>query len=242
MVYEKKSYAAGSMCDTEVKLSPIAADHLIEDSVTELMGSLHIDGVTAMKKYGAMWVFSKNLIRIRRRPDWLEGFTVRSYISGHSALRLFVDTEVCSENGEQLIASRIELCALDLETGKIRKPSTLGFTEDMEHAEPLESLAFSRFGKGGGEVIERVEVRSTNLDYCSHTNNVEYLRFILNTYTAEELTRFKEMEIELHYQGQSFEGDELSIEKLTAEDSELFFIRRQDSSAAVTCAVRGRRE
>ena len=64
MLYTKQSYVPASMCDAETKLSTIAVFQVVEDAVTELMGNLHIDGITAMREYDAMWVFVKNCIRI----------------------------------------------------------------------------------------------------------------------------------------------------------------------------------
>ena len=145
MIYEKQGYVTGSMCDASVRLSVIAAFNLIEDSVTELMGSMNIDGVTAMKKYGAMWVFSKNLMKFYRKPEWLDKFNIRCFISAHSALRLFVDTEITSETGEMLVGSRVEICAIDLEAAKLRKPQTVGFTEDMEHADQAGDYTFNEY-------------------------------------------------------------------------------------------------
>lgn len=236
MIYEKTGYVAGSMCDAAVKLSPIAVCGLIEDCVTELLGSLGIDGVTAMKKYGAMWVFSKNSIKMHRRPDWLEKFRVRCFISGHSPLRLFIDTRVESEQGEPLVSSRVEVAGIDLESGRIRKPRTVGFEESMEHPEPLDDVAITRFPKQAGELIETVRVRSTSIDYCFHTNNIEYVRFILNTIPEKELTSRGISELELHYRSQSHEGDELTIERLDAEGGR-FYIVRCAGSEAVSCRL-----
>lgn len=220
------------MCDTKLRLSPIAIFELIEDAASELMGELHIDGATAMREYNAMWVFSKNYIRIFRRPEWREHFEISSYISKHSPLRLFIDTELTSPGGEPLMRSRLEICALDLTTGGLRKPPTLGFREEMEHPFPLPELDFMRFPKSAAQHIGTEKVRSMNLDYCGHTNNVEYVRFILNTFTSEEL-RAKEIScIEMNYRGQSYEGDTLGIERTAEPGTDTFFITRGDKTAA----------
>ncbi len=236
MIYTKSCTVTGSRCDPEVKLSVISAFETVEDCITELLGSMHIDGVTAMREYNAMWVFSKNNFRIFRRPDWLEEFQVRCFISKHSALRIFVDTEALDKNGKPLFSSRVEICALDLDTGKPRRPETLGFNPEMENPKPLDNMDFIRFSKEPAEKIESVTVRTMNLDYCSHTNNVEYVRFILNTYP---LSAFKERaltHIEVHYNSQSFEGETLDIEKLTAGGQEQFFITRSGKSI-VSCSL-----
>ena len=54
MIYKKQGYVPASMCDSGAKLSLLALLQLEEDAVTELMGDLHIDGLTAMREYSAM--------------------------------------------------------------------------------------------------------------------------------------------------------------------------------------------
>ncbi|MBR6103185.1 MAG: acyl-ACP thioesterase [Ruminococcus sp.] len=241
MIYEKEKYVAGSMCDASVKMSVIAAFEIVEDSVTELLGSMHIDGVTAMKKYGAMWVFSKNVMRFYRKPEWLEKLRISCFISGHSKLRMFCDTVISSEAGEKLVSSRVEICGIDLKEGRIRPPETVGFTEDMEHPCPAEDLAFGRFGKEALPVSEEVRVRSTNIDYCSHTNNIEYVRFILNSYPSEKVCSDDIAGIELHYLGQTHEGDLLSIESELTGSLDRFNVR-SEGKAVIACRIEWRNE
>ena len=72
MIYERQSYVSGSMCDCKLRLSILAADGIVENAVTELMGDLGIDGIVAMEKYKAMWLIAKNNICFVRRPSWRE--------------------------------------------------------------------------------------------------------------------------------------------------------------------------
>ena len=236
MIYTKNEYVRGSQCDPEVKLSVISVLELIEDGLTELLGSMHIDGVTAMREYGAMWVISKNTIRIRRCPEWLEEFSFRCFISKHSQLRLFIDFEAIDKNGEPLFSARVEICALDLETGRIRRPDSLGFRIEMEHPQPLEGLDFFRFSKTAPQKQESVTVRTMNLDYCGHCNNVEYVKFILNRYSAKHFTEQRISRLEMHYLGQSYEGEVLDIEKLGGEGPGQFFITREGKNVA-SCSI-----
>lgn len=237
MIYSRTGAVSASMCDSAAKLSTLAILQLVEDAVTDLMGDLHIDGLTAMREYGAMWVFVKNVIRVYRRPDWREAYELRSFVSGHSAAKLMIDTEIRAGDGSTPIArSRLELCALDLKTGSIRKAATVGVAADAPCEPALPELQFSRFPKHAAEVLNTVRVQATNLDYCAHTNNVEYFRFILNTYDAKELMAREAEQIEVHYGQQTFEGDVLSVSK-HREDATDYFSVCSDRGAAVECAV-----
>ena len=94
------------MCDSKLKLSVLAADGIVENAITELMGDLGIDGIVAMEKYSAMWLMVKNHICFVRRPGWREEFTVRCFISGYTAVKLYVDTIIESKEGEILVKGR----------------------------------------------------------------------------------------------------------------------------------------
>lgn len=237
MIYKKQSYVSGSMCDGKLQLSILAADEIVENAVTELMGDLGIDGIVAMEKYKAMWLIVKNNICFIRRPVWREKFTVTCYISSHTTIKLNIDTLVKAENGEVLLKARTELAAVDLEGGKIRKAETVGFTEDMENPSETEGLEFARFPKNGGEPVESVVVRSTSLDYCYHTNNIEYVRFMLNTYGIEHFKQHEPKQIEIHYSNQSFEGDKLDISRQSSDDGDLFLVTR-DNGLITACRIR----
>ena len=225
------------MCDGKLQLSILAADEIVENAVTELMGDLGIDGIVAKEKYKAMWLIVKNNICFIRRPAWREKFTVYRYISKHSTVKLNIDTIVKDEKGEILVKARIELAAIDLETGKIRKAETVGFTEDMENPVETEGLEFARFSKDPGELAESVIVRSTSLDYCYHTNNIEYVRFVLNTYGIDQFKQHEPKQVEIHYGNQSFEGEKLDINKLSTEDGDLFNITR-DGNLITSCNIK----
>lgn len=241
MIYEKRSYVSGSMCDSKLKLSIIATDEIVENSVSELMGDLGIDGIVAMKKYKAMWVMTKNQIRFLRRPGWREGLVIKCFISSHSMITLDIDTVIESENQEVLAKARTELVAIDMETGRIRKAETVGFETDMMYPCPTNGLELSRFPKDVGELISEVIVKPTSIDYCNHTNNVEYLRFILNTYPMEYFKTHEPDVIEIHYVNQSFEGDKLDIYQMNTENGDLFNVLR-DGINIVSCKATWRTE
>jgi len=237
MIYRKNDRVAASMCDGATKLSVLALFQLEQDAVTELMGELRIDGITAMREYDAMWVFVKNTLRVFRRPDWREEYELRCFVTGHSSAKLLIDTELWSPTaGEPLAHARLELCALDLQSGRIRKAATVGVSDDIPCEEPLPELSFTRFSKGGPTLLETVKVRSTNLDYCSHTNNIEYLRFILNTYRAEQFMAHEIEQVEIHYGSQTFEDDEIEIAKHGDGQIDYFSLRARDASA-VDCMI-----
>ena len=225
-----------SCCGPDVKLSVEGAFRLVEDMVTELMGMQHIDGVTCMREYGGMWVFVRNRIELPDRPGWMDEYRITSYISSFSKIRLFIDTVMERPDGGVCLRSRLELCAVDLETGKIRKSETVGVGEKTPAEEPLFEMGFSRGRSPRGEKTGEAEVRSTDIDYCRHTNNIAYVRYIMDQYGTEELMRHPVSMIEMQYAAQTHEGDVLELYRSESDDTEMYEIEL-DGEKVVSCII-----
>ena len=224
-----------SYCGADVKLSVEGAFQIVEDMVTEIMGDQHIDGVTCMREYGGMWVFVRNRIEMPQRLDWMEKYTAASYISSFSKIRLYIDTVLRKEDGSIAVKSRLELCAVDLETGKIRRSESVGVGEKTPPEEPMFEISYSREKPVKGELIDEVTVRSSDIDYCRHTNNISYVRYFMNQFGVDDLTAHPVRDIEVRYAAQTHEGDRLSVFRCSSE-SEAYLIE-MDGAKVVSCLI-----
>ena len=229
----KTDRLAASSCGADVKLSVEGAFRIVEDMVTELMGDQHIDGVTCMREYGGMWVFVRNRIEMPQPLAWMDKYTATSYISSFSKIRLYIDTVLQKADGSIALKSRLELCAVDLETGKIRKSESVGVGEKTPAEEPMFEIAYTKEKPVRGDLIDEITVRSADIDYCHHTNNVAYVRYFVNQTGVDELIKHPVRTIEVQYAAQTYEGDKLSVYRCNSENEA--FVIEQDgakSSAA----------
>lgn len=231
----KKDRLAASSCGADVKLSVEGAFRIVEDMVTELMGDQHIDGVTCMREYGGMWVFVRNRIEMPQQLAWMDEYTATSYISSFSKIRLYIDTVLQKADGSIALKSRLELCAVDLETGKIRKSETVGVGEKTPAEEPFFEIAYSKAKPVRGELIDEITVRSADIDYCHHTNNVAYVRYFVNQIDADDLIERPVRAIEVQYAAQTYEGDKLSVYRCGSEDEA--YVIEKDGSKVVSCII-----
>ena len=231
----KKDRLAASSCGADVKLSVEGAFRIVEDMVTELMGDQHIDGLTCMREYGGMWVFVRNRIEMPQQLAWMDEYTATSYISSFSKIRLYIDTVLQKADGSIALKSRLELCAVDLETGKIRKSETVGVGEKTPAEEPFFEIAYSKAKPVRGELIDEITVRSSDIDYCHHTNNVAYVRYFVNQIDADDLIERPVRAIEVQYAAQTYEGDKLSVYRCGSEDEA--YVIEKDGSKVVSCII-----
>ena len=236
MVLEKEQHINSAITDSKGELSVIGSFQILQDTITELMGRLNVDGFTARDKYNAIWVYTKSRIKFFKKVSWGTKITVSSFISYISLVKMNVDVRVLDEAGELVFYSRTELCALDITTQRIRKVATVGIEADMVESLDQVEIAFARFDVLDLPLFERVRVRSTSVDMSHHTNNIEYLRFILNTYSVTKLEKRPIREIELIYSNQSFENDILEIKKGEFKDKDLITIEKEDKTI-IKCEI-----
>ena len=232
----KEVVIPASICDTNVKLSVKGAFDLVQDYLTEMMSELQIDGVSLRKKYGCVWIFTRNRIQIDRAPDWKEHCIVESYISSAKGAKMTVDTMLKNREGEICVYSRVEMCAIDLQTQRIKRVRDVGVTSEAYVEASERDIEFSRLKHEGLRDIATLTVQSGDIDFIQHTNNVSYVRFVMNTYTVQQINERPVREIEVRYASQTHEGDTLTIRKAVVGEKEFFDIVHEET-VAVDCEI-----
>lgn len=233
----KHGRVSASISDAQSNLSVLGVFQIVQDAVTEMMGRLEIDGITAREKYNAVWVFTRNRTRLFKTLPWSDDeFTVTAFVSIITRATISVDTSIRDCNGDMVAYSRIEMCPLDLSTMRIRRVETVGVTGQAITEQPETDITFTKFDCIPTNMVDEVRVGSTNIDMSQHTNNVEYLRFILNTYTVKQLKENKIREIEIRYVNQSYENDRLCVYMQSEQNKDLFLLTNGDKDI-VKCEV-----
>lgn len=97
--------------------------------VTELLGRLKADNITMKNMDNAIWVFVKNRIRILKNIAWNEDFHAVCFI--FSITRATVDIDIAIKNRLEVLCvySRVELCALDLQSGRMKRITEIGIAD-----------------------------------------------------------------------------------------------------------------
>ena len=112
----------------------------------------------------------------------------------------------------------------------------MGIDGSFEKHAPLMDTEFGKFCEDGLKLIDEVRVRSCDIDFSRHTNNVEYVKFILNTYSVNELLCRPVKQMEIFYINQSFENDKLQVYKFADGIKDFVEIKKGDT-AIVRCCI-----
>lgn len=214
------------MTDPLANLSVIGCFQIAEETVTELMGKLKIDGITVKKAYHAVWVFAKSKLKVLSNIAWNEQYTVVGFLSKVTRVSIDIDVEIKNKSDEPCAYLRVELCALDLQSGKIRRVSTVGVDDSIPVETPETDLSFSKFDAENLTEKEQVKIKYTNIDFAGHTNNKEYIRFLLNTYSVRELAERPIKEMDMVYINQTYENDILTVQKGSDKDRDIMAIQK----------------
>lgn len=224
-----------SMMGTDAHLSMPGIFRVIQDAITDLMGMHKIDGNTVKREYNALWVFVKTRAKFMKNLVWGTEFTVNAFFSYVSLAKINVDVHITS-NGEPVMFSRTEICALDITTQKIRRTNTVGVDPGMLSSRPIEELPFTKFENIEPPIVDSVKIKSTNIDFSHHTNNSEYVRLIMDSYSVAEIEAMDIKEMELVYAGQSYENDVLDIRKAKFDDKHLIVLEK-NGAPIIKCEI-----
>lgn len=226
----KNQNISASLTDFSGELSIFGALRIMEDAITEFMGDLKIDGLTSKRLYNAVWVFTKTKMKFLKSITWDKDYTVSCFFSKIANATMNIDVAIKNAEGNLCVYSRTEICALDATTGRIRKVSTVGVDESITTEPSLCEILFTKIDAEDPPVKEQVKIGYTNIDFVGHTNNLEYVRFMLNTYSVKEIAERPIREMQIVYMNQSFEGDTLTLHKGNFDGKDIFVIKKDDKN------------
>lgn len=228
----KNQKVGASMTDPQANLSVIGSFQIVEDAVTGLLGEHGLDNITLKGKYNAAWVFAKNKVKVLEKIGWNEEFHVECFISSITRAAVNMDTAIRNKAGKLCVYSRAQLCMLDLAAGRIRKVPEFDMGDGLITQQPEKDIVFAGFQNRELFPVGQVRVNYTNIDFSRHTNNIEYIRFMLDTYTVQELEERPVKEMEISYTGQSYENDVLAIYRGSFGEKDIFTLQKEDKVVA----------
>ena len=238
LVFEAEREISSAFIDSSVKLGIAQTALLVQDNLTECFGKLQCDGIIYREKFNAFWVFTKTKIHFEERANWRDIVTVRTFPINNAGMRTNVNTEVIDKNGRRIISANQEACVLSLENHRPLKLTTLPYpSENFPPA--IFSEMFEKFIQDFSEddfSFEQV-IRSSHIDMSHHMNNIEYIKLALCVFSDNFLQQNKVTDLEVHFLGESKEGQVLRVYKRFVENK--FFIHIKEGSRSVfECCVK----
>ena len=225
--YKRKFFIGYTNCDRKISLSLLDSFYLIQDMMTEYFGFLKSDNIILKRENNSIWVLTKTKVHFNNLPVWRDVVEGTVFTTNIKPIRVGTETQFKDKDDNILFYANQETCAIDLDNRKIKKISTVNYPKDLQIIEGINKEKYLKLNDEftiDDKVSEQI-VHSTDIDFSYHTNNVAYIRFILNSLGSEFLDNCKVTDFEIHYINETKEGQKLEIYRKLRDTDVNFLIK-----------------
>jgi medium-chain acyl-[acyl-carrier-protein] hydrolase len=165
-------------------------------------------------KNNHFWVLSRMYAEITEWPRWEEKIIVKTWPNGTD--KLFAMRNYLAEfpDGRHIAAGTSSWLIVDRTTKKIRRPGEMltqfGSLFQTEISPVRSAKKLGEYGDGK-EPSSKFRVKISDLDINLHTNNVNYLKWIYDTYDLNFVINHLPCSVEINYLAESMFQDEIVI-------------------------------
>ena len=199
-----------SVCDFEGKLSIPDCFSVFQDAAARHAEQLGV-GIDAMLGRGLFWLTVKTKIHFLRRPAITENVTVSTRPLVPERVRSIREYRLTA--GDELLAEgKTEWTVVETETGKIH-PMADVFDPSLELGREAGYTApFCRIDPrfAPEERLGTYTVRSVDVDFGGHMNNVAYVRAVYGLLSADARRTAPQNEVEIAFRSPCYEGESLT--------------------------------
>ena len=194
-------------------LSPHSLFNYLQDIASEHAVLLRF-GKDDLRKENRFWVLSRIAVKIIRWPGWEETLTVKTWPRGTEKLFALRDFEVNDKDGRTVALASSSWLVLDRTTRRVQRPDTL--LSHFNDGFPVKSSLGRNALKieAVGEDVKSgtpFRVLTSDLDINLHVNNVNYLKWVIDSYDIDFRRDHHPSFAELNFLAESRHHDEIVI-------------------------------
>jgi len=182
------------------------------------------------------WVLSRIYAEIEQWPVWEDKIVLRTWPNGTDKLFALRNYEVSYPDGRHIASGTSSWLILDQTTKKVQRPdSALARFSPNLHTEssPLRYASKLEPVPEGGQLSPPFRIKVSDLDVNLHTNNVRYLKWVIDTYELGFMMNYQPQSAEINYLAESRFGEEIHIKTSCQNENGSFYnhsIFRTDDS------------
>ena len=231
LAFVKRRTITSAYIDSTGRMGIAQTALMIQDNITGNFGEIDCDNFL-LNKLGAYWVITRSKFHFYHRPFWRDKVHTVSFPVSNALVRANENTAIVTPEGEFLITANQEACCLDMQRHRPVKLTTLPFPREGFPA-PVFNDNFEKFTVPDCEYKEifKEKVYSQNIDTSHHMNNIEYIKVALNVLSVKEIEEREPLDLEVHYMGESMEGQTLSVRHAKVDGASYMKIFNEDERA-----------
>ncbi len=198
-------------------MQDIASDHAIK------LGF----GRDDLMRDNRFWVLSRIYAEVDLWPSWEESIILKTWPNGTDRLFALRNYEVSYPNGTHIASGTSSWLILDRTTKKVQRPdSALSNYNPNLYSKESPIRYASKLDNNDRDTEIHVSLPSrikvSDLDVNFHTNNVQYLKWVYDTYDLEFLLKNDPQSAEINYLAESLFNEETIIKSFSDKDNKSF--------------------
>ncbi len=169
-------------------------------------------GYDNLQQEKQFWVLSRLLVKIERRPEWGEKFTIETWPTGSDGFLAHRDIRFIDEKGNHIIKASTSWLVLDLKTKRILRFDK--FSDFPFHDERVfEGFAGKVKSPASDDELTFIPVLFNEIDVNQHFNSGRYLERIIDSYSFDFHEKHELSEFEINFVKEGIPGDHLAVKK-----------------------------
>ncbi|MEN8118047.1 MAG: acyl-ACP thioesterase domain-containing protein [Bacteroidota bacterium] len=168
-------------------------------------------GFDSLKEDKQFWVLSRLLVKIKRRPEWGEKFTIETWPVGIDGLLALRDIHFIDENGDSIIKATTSWLVLNLDTKRIIRLDLDSIPMHNERA--IDENAGKVNSPNSNKELTFTAVLFNEIDINQHFNTGRYLERIIDSYNFDFHEKNELTEFEVNFVKEGIPSDKLAVKK-----------------------------
>ncbi|MEF8917546.1 MAG: acyl-ACP thioesterase domain-containing protein [Candidatus Bipolaricaulota bacterium] len=194
-------------------------------------------GYSRLKRNNLMFALSRESIDLKCRPTYGDKITIKTRLPGMTRLYFYRDFLIEDASSDPILEARTTWPCLDTKSRRPRRLDELSEEFEFPFLKDPSTDINSRVRElSTYEHQHSAAVRPSDLDVNSHANNVQYLRWILDSLPLDFLTSRELDNFEVKYRAELSCGDGLVVERSELDRTVLHRIVREDDREIVALA------
>lgn len=171
-------------------------------------------GYEELQRRGMFWVLSRLRIGITRMPSWQEPVALETRPVGVNRLFALREFTMRDEHDEVLLTALTGWLLLDRDKNRPCRIQTLPLAQHLQvERQPPSGFLDKLKASGELDIMYDKRVLSCDLDVNDHVNNAEYLRWIMDCFSPDEVGRRSLRSVQVHYLDAAVFGETIALSR-----------------------------
>ena len=225
-LYFYNCHIDASMVDNHAYLRMDGIFNILQTMLTEYLKQYKADNISIKNNFNAAWLITKVLVKINKMPLWGSNITVKSYVVQKKSAKIILETIAKDKADNILFVAHDEMCPINLEKRRILRLTDIEFDPILLESNYLDN--FEIIATDNLELSDSFNVKYIDIDFTNHTNNVSYIRYIINDLGLDFFEKYNITKIDVRYLAESRINDKLSIYKNDNGNNVILLIKNDE--------------